>query len=255
MGPRPTREQSDQAVPSVGDEVLESLSRFGRGDRALSLLDQVERDSLDLDLAAWLVAQVADGVSFLVGARPGKAGKTTTMRSLLSFVPAELAFAEALPGQMPSNVKPSCVISHELSSHGLPAYLWDQDVRDFFALPRAGHMVAANLHADDLDETRGQICGDNGVPAAHFRAVPLLVYLRMDGKGEEARRWIEEVALAVGGADHVTVFTRAYGFAPDAPRNPEREAAVKAFLESAVELGFQTPPELRQRFLASGLAS
>lgn len=249
-------EEQAPPTPQVGDDVLDALSRFGRGDRPLSLLDQIERGTLDLDLAAWLTARVSAGASYIVGARPGNAGKSTTMRSLLSFAPAAVTFIEALPGQVGAlEGSLSCAVSHELSNHPPPAYLWDQDVRDFFALPGSGHMIAANLHADDLDETRGQICTDNGVTAAQFRSVALFIFLRVEGEGDQAVRWIEEVAYSDGGDDHCVVFTRADGLLPNAPHEASREADLRAFLEAALADGQFSPPELRRRFLGSGLAS
>jgi hypothetical protein len=256
MSQRTNEEEQAPPIPQVGDDVLESLSRFGRGDRPLSLLDQIERGTLDLDLAAWLTARVSAGASYIVGARPGNAGKTTTMRSLLSFAPAGVTFVEALPGQVDAiEGSVCCAVSHELSNHPPPAYLWDQDVRDFFALPGSGHMVAANLHADDLDETRGQICTENGVTAEQFRSVSIFLFLRVEGEGGEAVRWIEEVAYSEGTTDHCAVFTRADGLLPGAPRDGKSEADMRAFLEAAMVDGLFSPPELRRRFLGSGLAS
>lgn len=240
-------------TPAVGDEVLDSLSRFSRGDRPLTLLDQIERDTLDLDLAAWLTTQVSSGVSYIVGARPGNAGKTTTMRSLLCFAPAEVTFVEALPGQVAAlDGRVSCAVSHELSNHPPPAYLWDRDVRDFFSLPAAGHMIVANLHADDLDETRSQMCGDNGVSAEQFRGVGIFLFLRVEGDDDDAARWVEEVSYSDGVAEHSTVYSRAEGLRPSAPRDEGREAGMRDFLEAALDDGLFSPPELRRRFLSSG---
>mgnify|MGYP003322265879 CR=1 FL=1 len=65
------------------------------------------------------------GASFIVGSGPGGIGKTTTMRALLGFAPGSLLFAIALPEEISriSSV-PCCVISHEVSEHRVPTYLW-----------------------------------------------------------------------------------------------------------------------------------
>jgi hypothetical protein len=53
----------------------------------LSVVDLLEAGTLSLAQAAWLAARVAEGSSWLVGARPGGAGKTTVMAALLAMVP------------------------------------------------------------------------------------------------------------------------------------------------------------------------
>ncbi|MFH1569646.1 MAG: hypothetical protein ABIL09_16740, partial [Gemmatimonadota bacterium] len=216
------------AAQALDDPTLAALSQYSRGDRPLTLLDQMERSSLDLDLAAWLVSHVSAGASFIVGAAPGNAGKTTTMRALLSFAPADLAFLEALPGKLAGlDGRPACVVSHELSSHGLPAYLWDQDLRDFFALHGRGHMLAANLHADDLAGAHHQICAQCGVPEDQFRAVDLYLVLGVAGDGDDRRRWIESVWHSPGSSAHTMVFARDRGLLPGAPRLPDREESCR----------------------------
>ncbi|MEW6751905.1 MAG: hypothetical protein AB1505_13155 [Candidatus Latescibacterota bacterium] len=224
-----------------------------RGDRPLSLLDLVERDSLDLETSAWLVSRLSAGASFLVGAVPGSAGKTTTMRALLDFAPARIPFALALPGQVAQlDGVPRCVISHELSSHDVPGYLWGQDLRDYFALTGRGHLLAANLHADDLEATHAQICGQNGVPEAHFRAVGLLLFMRRRGREPHVQRFVSRVEWSDGQAPHRTVYTRQDGLTAAAPRDQEGEAHCRAFLEEGLASSWRSVEEVRRRFVAWG---
>ena len=133
------------------DPVLDELCGAGRDEVPLAFLDLIERNTLDLELASWLVACVAGGASWITGSGSGGIGKTTIMRALLSFVPAGTAFAEALPGKV-ANIGPprKCVVSHELSDHTPPTYLWNQDLRDFFALSGAGHILVGNGQADHV---------------------------------------------------------------------------------------------------------
>ena len=95
-----------------------------RGGRMLSMIDLLEAETLGLDLAAWLMARVAGGASFLVGARPGGAGKTTVMCALLNLAPADRPIVAATP----------------------------EAVRAYCSFSEKGHMLATNLHADDLEE-------------------------------------------------------------------------------------------------------
>ena len=234
----------------VPSDTFESLGRHTHGDHPLSLLDQVEAGTLDLELAAWLVSHVSRGASFIVGAEPGRAGKSTTMHSLLSFAPADLAFAEALPGEVADlDGKPTCVVCHELSNHPPPAYLWGQDLRDYFALADDGHMLVANLHADDLAGTLHQICTENGVPDARFRAVDIFIFLRVEGEDPDLSRAVESVHFSDGQAPHQTVFTRQSGLSPEAPSDAAHVGDCRGFLEGTLSDLPLSPLEVRERFL------
>ena len=60
--------------------------------------------------------------------------------------------------------------------------LWDQDLRNFFALGDEGHILVGNVHADDVDENRAQIVDGCQVPAAQLR----------DADAEQScRSWLE----------------------------------------------------------------
>ena len=52
-----------------------------------------------------------------------------------------------------------------------------QDLRDFFALPKQGHMLISNMHANHIDEVHSQIVTTNDVPEDQFRAVNLFVFI------------------------------------------------------------------------------
>ena len=63
----------------------------------LSVFDLLDAGTLDLNLAAYLMARISKGASFWVGAVPGGAGKTTVMCALLNFVPVDVSFVAATP--------------------------------------------------------------------------------------------------------------------------------------------------------------
>ena len=157
-----------------------------RGGRMLSLIDLIDAGTVDVPLAAYLVAAMRYGASLLVGARPGGAGKTAVMAALLNFLPnattiqavgsravLDLASQDPTPGA-------TCYLAHEIGAGMYYAYLWDGEARDFFALAARGHTIATNLHADTLEETHDQLCLENGVAPAHLAAVTLKVYLHVD---------------------------------------------------------------------------
>jgi hypothetical protein len=160
------------------DSFLKDLS--DDDERARSLLDLIE-------LAAWCASLVSAGASWMTGSGPGGVGKTTTMHSLLSFIPHDRRLVRVLPGEVAVGFGPHCFLSNELSDHPPPTYLWDQDLRDFFALSQQGHQLVANVHADDLDEAEAEIILPNGVPAEQFRAVNLFIFICLEGGNPEGR--------------------------------------------------------------------
>ncbi len=243
-------------------EFLKNLGNPKREERARSLLDLIEMRVFDLDLAAWFVSLVSQGASFITGSGPGGVGKSTTMKSLMSFVPKHLPFALALPGEIvPLGNIPRCVMSNELSDHPPPTYLWDQNLRDFFALSEKGCVLVGNVHADDLDEVHEQIVTTCRVPQSQFRAMNLLVFICLEGgnppggrvRDTTTRRVINKVFYSDGQSAHQSVFSPEKGLLPNAPRHIEREKKCRAFLESALKSPTRTLEDVRREFLAQGL--
>ena len=121
------------------DRVLSVVNRANqRGGRMLSLVDLQEAGTVSAAQAAWLLARVAEGASWLVGARPGGAGKTAVLAALLAMVPdgesVRLTLAGggwhgALPGET--------VVSYELSPGTYEAYIWGPEVCRLACLARA----------------------------------------------------------------------------------------------------------------------
>ena len=61
-----------------------------------------------------------------------------------------------------------------------------------------------NLHADTLEQTRDQLCRENGVAPAHLDAVTLKVYPHMGRtKGWAVRRWVSHVYESDGAGDRL----------------------------------------------------
>ena len=241
-----------------GTDIPKEFSGEDREERHHSLLDLVDLAMFDIELAAWLVSHVSRGASYVVGAGPGGIGKTTTMRALLSFVPGRLPFTIALPGQVAGfDGVPSCVISHELSHHPPPAYLWDQDLRDFFALTGHGHMLVGNMHADELEEVHCQVCVTNGVSEDLFRALSLVVFVRIEGvdtssgriKDTSSRRYVNEIWYSDGSSAHEAVFSCGSGLSSNAPRDPAYEVLCRQFLVESIDSDIRTVGEIRRSFL------
>lgn len=202
-----------------------------RGGRMLSVFDLLAAETLDLDLAAYLMARISRGASFMVGAVPGGAGKTTVMCALLNFVPPEIsliaATADAVYGAADGkSSRRNCYVCHEIGSGPYFAYLWSDALRVFCGLSERGHMLATNLHADDLDQARAQVCGTNGVPKEHFNRFNLIIFLRVKDGYFDSRRRIGLVYSSNGLSDHELVFTE-----NDNGASPTRHADVKYVIE------------------------
>ena len=181
-----------------------------RGGRMLSVFDLLEAGTIPIDLAAYLMARITRGASFLVGAQPGGAGKTTVMCALLNLVPEDVELTAAtamavLAARDEAGRGRRCYICHEIGSGPYFAYLWGSDLRAYCALAEQGHMLATNLHADDLDEAHGQICVENGVSESHFRAFHLQLFLRVEGRFRSTRI-VDKVYASDGASPHRLVF-------------------------------------------------
>ena len=243
-----------------------------RGGRMLSVPDLIDASTLDLDLAAFLMAHVSRGASFLVGTRPGGAGKTTVMCALLNLLPRDCEIVAADRAAVRSSPKGTrgcnplsfadgahtrrCYVCHEIGSGPYFAYLWGGDLRAYCALSEEGHVLATNLHADDLDEAREQICAENRVPAAHFNAFHLALFLRVRGGYRDARRWVERVYLSDGKSAHQLVFDASRNLSPTVNGN-RWIAQCRAFLDEQHRSGIRTIEEVRSAvvgFLASEMS-
>lgn len=182
-----------------------------RGGRMLSVFDLLAAETLDLDLAAYLMARISTGSSFMVGSVPGGAGKTTVMCALLNFVPIDVSLIAATPEAVykaaNANVSPrTCYVCHEIGSGYYFAYLWAEELRAYCELIEHGHILATNLHADNPEQAQMQVCDTNGVPREHFNKFELLIFLRTENRYLNAKRRVEEVYSGDGSSGQKLIF-------------------------------------------------
>jgi hypothetical protein len=178
----------------------------------LSVFDLLAAETLDLDLAAYLMARISTGSSFMVGSVPGGAGKTTVMCALLNFVPVDVPLIAATPEAVYEaanfNQSPrACYVCHEIGSGYYFAYLWADALRAYCGLSEHGNMLATNLHADNLKQAKHQVCKTNGVPDEHFNKFELLIFMRAQNGYLKTNRWIEEVYSSDGSSGHELIFS------------------------------------------------
>ncbi|MCX8065202.1 MAG: hypothetical protein N3G21_08525 [Candidatus Hydrogenedentes bacterium] len=179
-----------------------------RGGRMLSIFDLIERNTMNVELSVFSLYWISQGSSFLVGANPGGAGKTTVMGALLNLVPADVELLPATESIVAEALnrkyhKRCCFVCHEVGSGHWYAYLWGESLRNYFRLFELGHILATNLHADDIDEAYYQICTENRVPKTHFRKINLMYFIKiLPGH----RRIINKVYLSDGVNEHRLVY-------------------------------------------------
>ena len=249
------------SIEEYNQTYLTDLSNPDREERARSILDLIDLGTFDLDLATWLTSRAALGESWITGSGPGGIGKTTTMRTMMSFVPRDRKFVLALPDEVSAiPAEPiHCVMSNELSDHRPPTYLWDQDLRDFCAQKERGHQLVGNVHADNLEEIHAQFVGECNVPESQFRAINVLLFICLEGgnpegqrriKDTETRRVVNRVYYSDGSEDHVSVFDPEKGLLDSAPHDIAMETKCRTFLKSAIESDERTLEGVRRMWLA-----
>ena len=192
----------------------------------LSLIDLLDAGTVDLVMGGYLAAAMRSGASLMVGANPGGAGKTTVMAALLNWLPNHVRIVPAESGRMlqaarlasPSDAASQCVVAHEIGAGSYYAYVWGEDARSFFALPRLGYLVATNLHADTLSEARHQLLRTNSVAPEDLDAVTLKVFLSVTRvHGWQVRRTVSRVYESDGTGDRLL-------WARDGEGSPVRQA-------------------------------
>ncbi len=92
-----------------------------RGGRMLSIVDLMASGTLTRELATYALAAIGSGASFMVGARPGGAGKTTVMGALLNLVPQHVTLVatenEAVVEQgIRERLPRHCYVCHEIGN-------------------------------------------------------------------------------------------------------------------------------------------
>jgi hypothetical protein len=216
-----------------------------RGGRMLSIFDLVEAGSLDVTLAAYLMKRMTEGASLLVGARPGGAGKTTVMCALLNLGPADCRLKPATSENLSrithagdlAEGERECLVCHEIGSGSYYGYLWGRDLRVYCSLGGKGRILAANLHADDLDEAREQICDTNGVRIPDFNKFDLILFLRMGYGRAGYRRWIDKVYSSDGSSVHALIFDAERGWSPTVSFQDEQLLSFRGFIEGGLSQG------------------
>lgn len=191
-------------------EQIEMLNQ--RGGRTLSIVDLIRAGTLNVEMAACAMRAMAEGASLLTGARPGGAGKTTLMASLLHLMPPDtrivtvdhpgvLAHALARP------TEPECLLAHEIGSGHWYGYIWGRNVADFLALIEGPRRIASCLHADTLEELTAVLSSPLlGVSREALGRVGLILFVQVSGGVHGIRRRVAAFHEADGQGGHRLLF-------------------------------------------------
>ncbi len=181
----------------------------------LSIVDLIQRKTLDIPLAAYLMARISKGSSFLVGASPGAAGKTNVMCALLNFLPISTKIITVSSRDILSDIltrassENICCLAHEIGSGHFFAYLWGEELRLFIKCAKYGHIVVSNLHADNPAQTKFQIVKQNNTPLDMFYKINLLIYLELKkSESFNIQREIASVYESDGDKPHIKIAIR-----------------------------------------------
>ncbi|MFO7870816.1 MAG: hypothetical protein R6V03_05225 [Kiritimatiellia bacterium] len=242
-------------IPAMDRDITDHCAEIDRcnqrGGRMLSIVDLMEAGTLNRDIAAYSLAAIGNGCSFMIGAMPGGAGKTTVMGALLNFVPCGVTL---LPADGIESVERGladtqrrCFICHEIGSGPYYAYLWGEALRRYFRLPEAGHILATNLHADTFEQARRQVRDENGVSSGAFRRMNLVYFLSVEG-GFRRRRRVASIWESNGKDEHRPVF----GNGTDDPLSKSRIVTSDMFrsagkvIDNVTRSGARTIEEVRK---------
>ena len=185
------------AIESALVDEIEGLNQ--RGGRMLSVVDLIAANTLDAEMAALLWYAVAHGCSFLTAARPGNAGKTTVLASLLGFLaPGTRLVTVSDPGVLARPLSPpACFLVHEIGDGPWFGYLWGKHVATFVQQLTQGYQSGSCLHADTVEEVAEILLSSPlALTPEHFQQIDLLLFLRMEATPYSLTRRVAQVCEA-----------------------------------------------------------
>ena len=226
------------------DPVIQVIERSNqRGGRMLSVIDLLQRGTLSKRQLAWLMVRIEQGASWLVGAVPGGAGKTTVMSALLGVLPAQTLIRVVQPSmRLESLDRGTCLVIYEIGKGRYDGYVWGQELRRVMGLVDRGYRVVANLHADTLAQARELIVTQNGVPAQAFDALGLFLPITLEGAHSHLKRRIRQIdRVGISGWQPLNL---------EAERPTQREQDIGHFCAKCLAEGVVEIQDVRRAWLA-----
>jgi len=213
------------------------------------------------EIAAYAMRAMAEGASLLTGARPGGAGKTTLMASLLHLLPPDSHIVTVDPPGVIADAlaRPAdesrCYLAHEIGAGHWFGYIWGRDVSAFLSLIGGRRSIASCLHADTLEELTDILSSPPlGVSREALGRVGLILFMHVGAGPRGVRRRVTAFHEADGHGGHRLVFrwdARSDTFERTGP--PRDEASLKPYLDFMQRLVAEAEPEpqaVRRKALA-----
>jgi hypothetical protein len=256
---------------------IEQLNQ--RGGRTLSVVDLIQAGTLSVPMAAYALQAMEQGASLLTGARPGGAGKTTLMASILHLLPPGVRIvtvdqpellrdgpattagldrnAPSPPAPLPERERgePECYLVHEIGDGHWYGYLWGPAVAQYVSLIDGQRRIASCLHADTLEELTGILSSPPlGVTRETLARVGLILFMHVDRSRTGYRRRVATLYEADSSGAHRLVFAwdpASDAFRPTAAlREPEELARYAQFIQQMVDDGESDAASVRRKVLA-----
>ncbi len=244
------------------DDIIAVVNRGNqRGGRMLSIIDLVEAGTFTIKQACWLLRQIENGSSWLVGANPGGAGKTTIMGALIAMLPQKATITLTNRGSGWRRCsKGDGVVSYELSPGFYDAYIWGDELVTFTELGLKGCRIISNLHADTLDEARDQIVRQNGATDEGFMAFDIFIPIVLKRKQRMSvsagcgfrTPTVEKIYTASGGSWRVVDTSRSRPEGHQKPDSPasNREREIEMYIEKCLKRGIRKVEDVRRAWLS-----
>jgi type IV secretory pathway ATPase VirB11/archaellum biosynthesis ATPase len=211
-----------------------------RGNRMLSVIDLLLADTLTRNQAAWLLSRIESGSSWLVGAKPGGAGKTTIMSAFLAMLPdksnAFVTNSNAWKKARPDD----CIVCYEISPGKYDGYIWGDEVRLLTEKGKAGCRIVANLHADTIEDARSQIVDDCRATEEGFLSFDIFLPISINQTKTSIIRTIKEIQYIDDGRWKILQAD---------PALTDRENHIAEFLDECKEKKIITVEAVRKAWL------
>jgi hypothetical protein len=170
------------------------------------------------------------------------------MSALLAMIPRREKVRLANPDTGWKRSKPGdCVVAYELSPGFYDAYIWGEDVRHFARLGAMGCRVVSNLHADTLDEARGQIVRQCGANERDFDGFRIFLPVSFSGGYLSPRRKVEKIYAFSPGEDGGAA--EGWQIFREPPPASEEEKAIAGFLVQCGRKGLRRVEDVRAAWL------
>ncbi len=157
---------------------LNEINRLNqRGNRMLSIIDLLNDNTLDANIAAYLLKKMQENISFLTCALQSGTGKTTLMASMLNLIKPGIKIKSI--EEIPENIRDNTLyLVHEIGSGPYYSYLWGEQAEQFFRLTNKAS-IATGLHANSMERLKQILFQQLNVHKKIFKNIKLILFMNI----------------------------------------------------------------------------